>query len=126
MVRKLTVITPPDVMHNRTQAMLLITPREDIKRLLDNWLINFDANIQIYVYSNTDNDMAWLMSLLHRVRAVIVDYDNMPDHLKEFFSFVIGQSNVFYRIDQPKVDFSLINPNRFYDFPKLDGVFKSL
>jgi hypothetical protein len=126
MVRKLTVITPPDIVANRAQAILLIAPQEDIKRSLDNWLTTIDANMHVYVYSQHDRDIPWLLSLVHRVQAVIVDYSNMSEDLKEFFSFIIGQSNVFYRIDNPRVDYSIINPNRFYDFPDLKGIYKSL
>lgn len=126
MVRKLTVITPPDVISNRAQAILLIAPREDIKRSLDYWLTSIDANMHVYIYSENDRDIPWLLSLVHRVQSVIVDYDNMSEDLKEFFSFIIGQSNVFYRIDNPRVDYSIINPNRFYDFPDLKGIYKSL
>lgn len=126
MVRKLTVITPPDVISNRAQAILLIAPREDIKRSLDHWLTSIDANMHVYIYSENDRDIPWLLSLVHRVQSVIIDYDNMSEDLKEFFSFIIGQSNVFYRIDNPRVDYSIINPNRFYDFPDLKGIYKSL
>jgi hypothetical protein len=126
MVRKLTVITPPDNIQNRTQAMLLITPREDIKRMLDDWLKDFDANFLVYLYRPEDQDIPWLLSLTTRVNAVIADYDNMPEDVKHYFSFIIGQSNVFYRIDNPRVDYSIINPNRFYDFPDLKGLYKSL
>lgn len=126
MVRKLTVITPPDVVQNRTQSILLICPREDIKRMLDHWLIEFDANFLVYVYSKEDRDIPWLLSLMHRVQAVIIDYENINEELKHYFSFIVGQNNVFYRIDNPQVDYSIINPNRFYDFPDLTGLYRSV
>jgi hypothetical protein len=34
--------------------------------------------------------------------------------------------NTYYRVTNPKVDYSIINPNRFYDFPNLNEKLRSL
>ena len=36
--KKVTLITPPDILPNRTQSILLVTPNSDIKDFLDDYL----------------------------------------------------------------------------------------
>ena len=125
-LRKVTVITPPDILPNRTQSILLITPNEDIKGFLDNFLKTFNANLHVYLYTPNDKDLKWALTVAVRAEAVIVDCDNVPDDLNHFLSYIISMPNTYYRIANPRVDYSIINPNRFYDFPNLNEKLRSL
>lgn len=124
--KKVTLITPPDILPNRTQSILLITPTSDIKDFLDNYLKTFNANIHVYLYTPTDVDIKWLLTVAVRAEAVILDCDNVPDDASHFLSYIISMPNTYYRITNPKVDYSVINPNRFYDFPNLNEKLRSL
>lgn len=124
--KKVTLITPPDILPNRTQSILLVTPTSDIKDFLDNYLKTFNANIHVYLYTPTDVDIKWLLTVAVRAEAVILDCDNVPDDASHFLSYIISMPNTYYRITNPKVDYSVINPNRFYDFPNLNEKLRSL
>jgi hypothetical protein len=124
--KKVTLITPPDILSNRTQSILLVTPNSDIKDFLDDYLKTFNANIHVYLYTPSDADIKWLLTVAVRAEAVILDCDNAPDDLSHFLSYIISMPNTYYRITNPKVDYSIINPNRFYDFPNLNEKLRSL
>jgi hypothetical protein len=124
--KKVTLITPPDILPNRTQSILLVTPNSDIKDFLDDYLKTFNANIHVYLYTTSDADIKWLLTVAVRAEAVILDCDNAPDDLSHFLSYIISMPNTYYRITNPKVDYSIINPNRFYDFPNLNEKLRSL
>jgi hypothetical protein len=124
--KKVTLITPPDILPNRTQSILLITPNSDIKDFLDHYLKTFNANIHVYLYTPLDVDIKWLLTVAVRAEAVILDCDNAPDDLSHFLSYIISMPNTYYRVTNPKVDYSIINPNRFYDFPNLNEKLRSL
>ncbi len=124
--KKVTLITPPDILPNRTQSILLVTPTSDIKDFLDDYLKTFNANIHVYLYTPTDVDIKWLLTVAVRAEAVILDCDNVPDDASHFLSYIISMPNTYYRITNPKVDYSVINPNRFYDFPNLNEKLRSL
>jgi len=124
--KKVTLITPPDILPNRTQSILLVTPNSDIKDFLDDYLKTFNANIHVYLYTPSDVDIKWLLTVAVRAEAVILDCDNAPDDLSHFLSYIISMPNTYYRITNPKVDYSIINPNRFYDFPNLNEKLRSL
>jgi hypothetical protein len=126
MLKKVTLITPPDILHNRTQSILLITPGDDIKDYLDDFLKTFNANLQVYIYSPSDTDINWALTVATRAQAIIVDCKNMPDDLSHFLSYILSMPNTYYRIENPKVDYGIINPNRFYDFPNLKEKLRSL
>lgn len=125
MANKITLVTPPDVILNRVQTILLITPSPDIKNSLEHFLSTIKANITIYLYDENQHDLKWLLSIAVRANAVIVDCDNVQDDLNHFLSYVISMPNTYYRITNPKVDFLLINPNRFHDFPDLKTKIRS-
>ena len=124
--KKVTLITPPDILPNRTQSILLVTPTSDIKDFLDDYLKTFNANIHVYLYTPTDVDIKWLLTVAVRAEAVILDCDNVPDDASHFLSYIISMPNTYSRITNPKVDYSVINPNRFYDFPNLNEKLRSL
>jgi hypothetical protein len=124
--KKITLITPPDILPNRTQSILLITPSDDIKDFLDDFLKSFNANLHVYLYAPNEKDIKWALTVAVRAEAVIIDCDNMPDDLSHFLSYMISMPNTYYRVTNPKVDYSIINPNRFYDFPNLNEKLRSL
>ena len=125
MANKITLVTPPDVILNRVQTILLITPSADIKNSLEYFLSTIKANMTVYLYDENQHDLKWLLSIAVRANAVIVDCDNAPEDLSHFLSYIISMPNTYYRITNPKVDFLLINPNRFHDFPDLKTKIRS-
>ncbi len=125
-LKTITLVTPPDILPNRTQSILLVTPSEDIKNFLDHFLKSFNANLHVYLYTPNDKDIKWALTVAVRAEAVIVDCDNVPEDLNHFLSYLISLPNTYYRVTNPKVDYGIINPNRFYDFPNLNEKLRSL
>lgn len=125
MANKITLVTPPDMILNRVQTILLITPAEDIKHSLEHFLSTLKANINVYVYDENQRDHKWLLTVAVRANAVIVDCDRIPEDLSHFLSYIISMPNTYYRVSNPKVDYLLINPNKFHDFPDLKTKIRS-
>lgn len=125
MANKITIVTPPDMILNRVQTVLLITPNQDIKNSLEYFISTIKANINVYIYDQNQQDHKWLLTVAVRANAVIVDCDNVPEDLSHFLSYIISMPNTYYRVTNPKVDYLLINPNRFHDFPDLKTKIRS-
>lgn len=125
MANKITIVTPPDIILNRVQTILLITPGSDIKQYLEHFLGSIKANINIYLYDENQRDHKWLLTTAVRADVVILDCDNVSEDLNHFLSYIISMPNTYYRIKDPKVDYMLINPNRFHDFPDLTKKIRS-
>jgi len=82
--------------------------------------------LHIYIYNPNETDIKWALTVATRAEVVIIDCDNVPADLNHFLSYIISMPNTYYRIANPKVDYSIINPNRFYDFPNLKDKLRSL
>ena len=63
---KINVITPPDILHNQNQSILLIYPSTELRQEFQKYLEVVGKSINVYLYDPTDEDVdvAWLLALV--------------------------------------------------------------
>lgn len=113
----INIITAPDLLFNQTQSICLIEPTVEIKKQLENQLVNVDYPINIYLYEKNTNDLKWLLSVVNMVDMTILDTESLGPNVYPYISYILSLPNVWYKSN---TDWGLINKNRFYDFPPLN------
>jgi hypothetical protein len=117
--KKIKIITAPDRIFDQSQTMLVINPSETLKNAVHDYAVACDQHLNIYLYSGHDDNIAWLLSVANSVDNIIIDMDNCPVAVSQFFSYLLSLPHTYYKCDVMQAPWDLLNKNRFYDFPKL-------
>ncbi len=118
--KKIKIITAPDRIYDQSQTLLVITPSENLKTAVHDYAVNCNQHLNIYLYSGTEDNIAWLLSVATSVDNILIDMDNSPVSVGQFFSYILSLPNTYYKCETMKAPWDLLNKNRFYDFPKLN------
>lgn len=116
---KIKVITQPDHILDREKSLLVICPKDDLKKSLEQYISDLDHPLNLYIYSNEDNNLRWLLTTVNLVDTIILDVDNCTGNASHFISYIMSYSNTYYRCEHMLAPWELINLNRFYDFPNI-------
>lgn len=120
---QITVITPPDKLFNDNPALLIITPSNDIKIKVHDFVSVYPDNLNVYFYENSDADPEWVLSVIPMVDCVIFDLDNADLIIRNLSSYIISKANVFYLTNDAITPYNLISNNRVYDLNFLSNIF---
>lgn len=112
---KINLITPPDKLFNYSENFLLIKPSTSIKIEFQKILAQIDVEINVYLYEDEQN-IEWLLDVLHRADICIIDIDNCDPTTKLFISYILALEGVFYITKDDITPYGLLNKNRIYDF----------
>lgn len=118
--KKIKIITEPDLIFDRAHSLLVIAPSQDLKEKIEEYVLNVDDHVNIYIYNGTDNNLSWLLSVAKMVDYIIVDIDTCPDNVSQFLSYLLSFPNTYYRCLNMRQPWDLLNKNRFYDFPRFN------
>lgn len=111
----ITVITPPDKIHNKNFSILLIYPNNFIKNNLQDIISQFDIPINVYMYEGAEDAEDWLLSVHRSVDVCILDLDSIPPYLKNIESYLISFGNTFYLTKGDNLYYNKISANKIYD-----------
>lgn len=117
--KKIKIITEPDRIFDQSQTLLVICPDELLKSRVHDYAINCNDHLSIYLYSGSENNIPWLLSVAKSVDNLIIDMDNSSVAVSHFFAYILSLPNTYYRCTDMQAPWDLLNKNRFYDFPKL-------
>jgi hypothetical protein len=112
---KITVITPPDKLFNLTLSYLLVKPSNHVKQQFQAILSQSMDDLNVFIYDEADNDISWLLSVVHQTDVVIIDVDNCDPVTKQFVTFMIAQPYVHYITNDEITPYNLISKNRIWD-----------
>jgi hypothetical protein len=112
---KITVITPPDKLFNLTLSYLLVKPSNHVKQQFQAILSQSIDDLNVFIYDQDDNDISWLLSVVHQTDVVIIDVDNCDPITKQFVTFMIAQPYVHYITNDEITPYNLISKNRIWD-----------
>lgn len=122
-MNEITVITPPDVLYNDVLSILVIHPRDELKSILNNILINAVEPVNLFLYElKADHDIEWLLAQAKRCDVVVLDLDSTEPFTYEFASYIIAQPNTFYLTSDNITPYNLLSKNRIYDLSWLETV----
>ena len=85
----INLITPPDILYNKTTSILLIHPSKTVKEQLNDVLKDVQQDIDIYLYESED-EHEWVLNLHRICNLVIIDIDNCPSSTRDAISYFIG------------------------------------
>lgn len=117
--KKIKIITPPDRIYDQSQTLLVITPNDILKESVHNYAVNCEEHLNIYLYSENEDNLEWLLAVANSVDNILIDMDNCPKELRHFFGYLLSLPNTYYKCENMQARWDLLNKNRFYDFPKL-------
>ena len=120
-MKKITLITPPDIFENDSLSLLFMNVTEQEQDLASEWLgkAETDREINIYYYQGETNP-EWLLFAVNRVEGVYINADTESDISKWLMSFLLSKNNTWYKTDNAnlKALFSFINQKNVPDITK--------
>lgn len=116
---KITVITPPDKLHNLTLSYLLVKPSKDVKHQFQTILSHSIDDLNVFIFDDGDTDIDWLLSVANQADVTVIDVDNCDPITKKFVTFMLAGHNVHYITSDELTPYGLINKNRIYDLNQI-------
>jgi hypothetical protein len=114
---RISLITPPDKLHNFHDTYTLVYPSSETKSQFQNLIENFEESINVYLYELKDDESAysWLLDVVKYSDYVILDIDNFPPKHTDIISYLLGHSNVFWLTNGENEVYNTISKNRIYN-----------
>jgi len=121
MTDKIKIITSPDLILDQTYSILAVAPSQELKKSIENFIVDKKKPLNLYFYFGNENDIKWLLTTAKIVDMVLIDLDNLDERLAKFSGYLMSFPYTYYKTSDEKVDWSILNANRFYDFPDIKG-----
>ena len=116
----INLITPPDILYNKTTSILLIHPSKLIKEQINDVLKDVDRDINIYLHE-TDEEHEWVLNLHRMCEFVIIDVDNCSPLIKDAISYFISFPNTFWLTNGDNMYYNSISNKRIYNLDWIGG-----
>lgn len=116
---KITVITPPDKLHNLTLSYLLVKPSLEVKQQFQTILSHSMDDLNVFIFGDEETDIDWLLSVANQADIVVIDVDNCDPITKKFVTFMLAGENVHYITSDEITPYNLISKNRIYDLNQI-------
>lgn len=95
-----------------------------IKNQIQDFFNTYPSDFNLYMYTEDDNNVEWLLNVLHIVDFTIYDVDNSNPEIRNFSSYIISKNKVFYLTNDTSTPYNLISKNRVYELSFLKSLFK--
>lgn len=119
---KIQIITSPDIVIDQSPSILIVAPDKNLKKNLENFIAEKKKPLNLYFYFGNENNIKWLLTIAKLSDFIIIDIDNCTDKILNFVSYMLTVPNSYYKTQDETNEWSLINKNRFYDFPEIKGL----
>tara|TARA_B100001063_G_scaffold237915_1_gene259366 strand:- start:316 stop:708 length:393 start_codon:yes stop_codon:yes gene_type:complete len=118
----LNLITSPDKLFNDNQSLLLVNPSDSIKENFNHYAQQFENDVNLYLYENSETDLRWLLEVVETVDHIILDIDNTKIS-PWIIGHLLGFGKTFYLTNTPDSVYNVINNNRIYELKQfIEGV----
>ena len=118
----LNLITSPDKLFNDNQSLLLVNPSDSIKENFNHYAQQFENDVNLYLYENSETDLRWLLEVVETVDHIILDIDNTKVS-PWIIGHLLGFGKTFYLTNTPDSVYNVINNNRIYELKQfMEGV----
>ena len=118
----LNLITSPDKLFNDNQSLLLVNPSDSIKENFNHYAQQFENDVNLYLYENSETDLRWLLEVVETVDHIILDIDNTKIS-PWIIGHLLGFGKTFYLTNTPESVYNIINNNRIYELKQfMEGV----
>ena len=118
----LNLITSPDKLFNDDPSLLLVNPSDIIKENFNHYAQQFENNVNLYLYENSETDLRWLLEVAEIVDYIVLDIDNTKV-TPWIIGHLLGFGKTFYLTNTPESVYNIINNNRIYELKQfMEGV----
>lgn len=118
----LNLITSPDKLFNDDPSLLLVNPSDTIKENFNHYAQQFENNVNLYLYENSETDLRWLLEVAEIVDYIVLDIDNTKV-TPWIIGHLLGFGKTFYLTNTPESVYNIINNNRIYELKQfMEGV----
>ena len=118
----LNLITSPDKLFNDNQSLLLVNPSDSIKENFNHYAQQFENDVNLYLYENSETDLRWLLEVVETVDHIILDIDNTKVS-PWIIGHLLGFGKTFYLTNTPDSVYNVVNNNRIYELKQfMEGV----
>ena len=118
----LNLITSPDKLFNDNQSLFLVNPSDSIKENFNHYAQQFENDVNLYLYENSETDLRWLLEVVETVDHIILDIDNTKVS-PWIIGHLLGFGKTFYLTNTPDSVYNVINNNRIYELKQfIEGV----
>lgn len=112
---QITVITPPDRFFNLDSCYLLVNPSPTLSQEFYHLLCVNDANVNLFVYDTTCDNLEWLLSAACQSDLIIIDVDHCTPKTSQLLGFLLTHPTAYYLTKDDDTPYALISRNRLYD-----------
>ena len=117
---RIKIITAPDIVFDQAESLLVVQPNQDLQLKVDEYCSNSKDSINLYVFTNNDTDIKWLLTVAKFADNILIDVDNCTHSVGQFLSYLLSNPNTYYRTTHMTGPWDLLNQNRFFDFPNIE------
>lgn len=116
---KISVITPPDKLYNKSYSFVLIYPNNDIKEQLQTLIEDWKDPINVYMYEEEAID--WLLDIVQSADTVILNLDDCDTQIRDLSSYLVSLPNVFWLTKAEVPVYNKLSVNRIYNLDTIGG-----
>jgi hypothetical protein len=116
---KISVITPPDKLYNKSYSFVLIYPNDDIKEQLQNLIADWECHVNVYMYEEEAID--WLLDVVQSADAVILNLDDCDTQIRDLSSYLVSLPNVYWLTKGEISVYNKLSVNRVYNLDTIGG-----
>tara|TARA_B100000900_G_C20467390_1_gene669856 strand:+ start:68 stop:460 length:393 start_codon:yes stop_codon:yes gene_type:complete len=118
----LNLITCPDKLLNDNSSLLLVNPNDSVKENFNHFAQKFEQDVNLYLYENKEEEIAWLLEVSQVVDHIVLDIDNTKIS-PWIIGYLLGFGKTFYLTNTPDSVYNVVNNNRIYELKQfMEGV----
>ena len=114
------------MLFNDSLQLLLIYPSKQIQdELQNNFLLNTNIDVNIYVYDKPvydKNELEWLLSVFKQCDIAIVDVDNTSSWARDLLSYMIAKNKTYWLTNSQDSVYNSLSNNKVYNLDFLSNI----
>ena len=118
-MKKINIVTPPDMLFNDSLQLLLIYPSKQLQdELQDKFLANTGVDVNLYLYDKPVNDkdeVNWLLSVFKQCDVAVIDVDNTSPWCRDLASYLIAKNKTYWLTNSQDSVYNSLSNNRVYN-----------
>jgi len=126
-LKKINIVTPPDMLFNDSMQLLLVYPSKQLQdEIQNNFLSITEEDINLYVYDKpiqVNTEVDWLLSVFKQCDMAIVDVDNTSSWARDLLSYMIAKNKTYWLTNSQDSVYNSLSNNKVYnlDFLSITG-----
>jgi hypothetical protein len=125
-LKKINIVTPPDMLFNDSFQLLLLYPSKQIQdELQDKFLASIDADVNVYVYdkpTQVEEEINWMLNVFKQCDIAIIDVDNTSTWCRDLSSYMIAKNKTYWLTNSQNSVYNSLSNNKVYNLDFLSNI----